>query len=141
MRPPFAPHGIPPSRTAVALAAALALAAIATPAPAQDGPPEGIVVWRGTDTMVASELGAIEVVTPAGETLGDVSDTILSHDGRLVALVVGVGGFLGLAEKEVAVRWEHLSVRAKAAEGEFEIVCELDRAALEAAPPYRATKE
>ena len=123
---------------AAALTGALALGPV--PAGAQ-GPPEGVLAWRDLDTMVASELGAIEVVTPAGETIGDVSDTILSHDGRIVALVIGVGGLLGLAEKPVAVRWEHLSVRPREQTGEFVIVCELDRAALERAPPFREREE
>ena len=125
---------------AVALALCTALAAGA--ARSQDAASEGILVTRdAAATMIASELGAIEVVTPDGETLGDVSDTILSHDGRLVALLIGVGGVLGLAEKEVAVRWEHLSVRPKADGDGFEIVCTLAREKVELAPAFRSPEE
>ena len=127
--------------TAGAVALALCTALAASVAQSQDAASEGILVTRDADTMIASELGAIEVVTPDGETLGDVSDTILSHDGRLVALLIGVGGVLGLAEKEVAVRWEHLSVRPKADGDGFEIVCTLAREKVELAPAFRPPEE
>ena len=122
------------------LATAALLAALAPGyASAQQAGTEGILSWRGADTMLASEIGAFEVVTPAGETLGDVSDTILSRDGRIVALIVGVGGFLGLAEKPVAIAYEHFTVRTLD-EGTLEFVCDLDRATLDAAPEYRASE-
>ena len=108
--------------------------------PAPTGPVDvevpGTLDARGADTMLASALGAIEVVGPDGETLGDVEDTVLGHDGRVVALLIGVGGFLGLGEKTVAVRYERLSVRPT--EEGFVFVSELDRAALEAAPAFAA---
>jgi len=108
---------------------------VAVPVVAQDLVPDGVIVMRAADTMLASDLGAIDVVTADGETLGDVTDTILSRDGRIVALVVGMGGVLGVAEKPVAIAWEHLKVRALP-DG-FEFVCDLDRSVLDAAPVHR----
>lgn len=122
-----------------ALAGGLLIVSIWTaraPVVAQGSASDGVIVQRAADTMLASALGAIEVVTPDGELLGDVTDTILSRDGRIVALVVGVGGFLGVAEKPVAIAWERLQVRALQEDG-FEFVCDLDRAVLDAAPVYR----
>ena len=116
-------------------AAPLLLALATATAAAQEGGPAATFAARGAGTLLASELGAIEVVTPAGEPLGDVDDAILSRDGRIVALVVGLGGVLGLAERPVAIRYAHFTVRA--AEDGFELVCDLDRAALERAPSYR----
>ena len=115
----------------------LALAALlASPhhAIAQDGPDESVVTQRGTSEMLASGLGAVSVIGPSGETIGDVEEAILSHDGRIVALVVGVGGFLGLAEKPVGVRYERFEVRET--DDGIEFVVDLDRAALEAAPRF-----
>ena len=89
--------------------------------------------------MVAGELGAIAVIGPDGQQIGDVEETILAHDGRVVGLVVGVGGFLGLAEKPVGILYDHLKVRP--IEKGFEFVTDLDRATLEAAPAYRKRKE
>lgn len=94
----------------------------------------GVLTVRGSDTMLASKLGAVAVVSADGESIGDVQDTILARDGRIEAAIVGVGGVLGVGERLVAVPWSRLSVRDT--EGGIEIVSELDRAALEAAPVF-----
>lgn len=111
----------------------------ASPAPAQNVPSDAFIEQRGERTMRAEGLGSILVVTKEGETVGDVEGTILTYDGKVAALVVGVGGFLGLAEKPVGVRYEHFDVRET--DGGFEFVIDLDRAELEAAPKYEKREE
>jgi putative membrane protein len=46
-----------------------------------------------------------------GETLGEVNNVILNEKGKVVAITVGVGGFLGLGEKDVGVPFEALKFR------------------------------
>jgi hypothetical protein len=36
-------------------------------------------------------------------TLGEIMDVLVDRDGKVTALIIGVGGFLGLGEKDVAV--------------------------------------
>src|SRR5262245_33631404 len=55
------------------------------------------------DEISASELMGATVVNTANEKLGDVNEAILTTDGKVAAVVVGVGGFLGIGEGEVAV--------------------------------------
>lgn len=43
------------------------------------------------------------VMTPAGETLGDIDDVVMSVDGETRYLLIGTGGFLGLGEEYVPV--------------------------------------
>lgn len=43
-------------------------------------------------------------------SIGDVNDLILEENGGIVAAVVGVGGFLGIGEKNVAVPMDKLTV-------------------------------
>ena len=96
----------------------------------------GVIVARGSETMLGSELGAIAVVGAGGEPIGDVEDTILGRDGEIVALLVGVGGWFGLGEKLVAVPWERLEVRDT--EEGYEIVSALGPDELRDAPAYSA---
>ncbi len=42
------------------------------------------------------------------ENIGDVNDIVLGTDGKIEAVVVGVGGFLGIGEKDVAVDFAQL---------------------------------
>ena len=52
-------------------------------------------------------LGTYDVVNEDNENLGDVDDTVLNMDEGVVQyVIVGVGGFLGIGEKHVAIPWE-----------------------------------
>ena len=39
------------------------------------------------------------------ENIGDVNDIVVAKDGKVEAVVVGVGGFLGIGEHNVAVEF------------------------------------
>jgi hypothetical protein len=43
---------------------------------------------------------------PEAENIGKITDIVISDDGRVEAIVVGVGGFLGIGQKEVALRYD-----------------------------------
>ena len=43
------------------------------------------------------------------ENIGDVNDIVIAKDGKVEAVVVGVGGFLGIGEHNVAVEFPKLS--------------------------------
>lgn len=58
--------------------------------------------------MMASDLIGTRVVSADNESIGDVNDVVLDHNGQIVAAVVGVGGFLGIGEKDVAVPFSAL---------------------------------
>jgi sporulation protein YlmC with PRC-barrel domain len=48
------------------------------------------------------------VYNAAGQSIGDLKDVLIGPDGKVQALIVGVGGFLGLGEKNVAVDYGYL---------------------------------
>jgi len=43
-----------------------------------------------------------------GESIGEINDLIIGDDGRVKAVIVGVGGFLGMGEKNVAIAYDDL---------------------------------
>ena len=45
--------------------------------------------------------------------IGDVKDLILEKGGKVNAAIVGVGGFLGAGEKDVAVPFDQLQLKEK----------------------------
>jgi sporulation protein YlmC with PRC-barrel domain len=53
--------------------------------------------------MTASDYIGKRVYDASGNDIGEVNDIILSTDGKLAATILGVGGFLGIGEKDVAV--------------------------------------
>ncbi|MBX3522757.1 MAG: PRC-barrel domain-containing protein [Xanthobacteraceae bacterium] len=59
--------------------------------------------WRG------SQLIGLDVYNSANENIGDINDVILGKDGKIELIVVGVGGWLGMGEHDVALRWDQVS--------------------------------
>jgi PRC-barrel domain len=84
-------------------------------------PPEEVQTWRQERLVAAqpvAELGGrirIENVLGADvrnfqdEDLGDIEDVVLDDQGDLSYVLVGRGGFFGLGEDLVPVRWQDLS--------------------------------
>jgi sporulation protein YlmC with PRC-barrel domain len=50
------------------------------------------------------------VYDPSDNKIGGVDDPLIDKEGRVTAVIIGVGGFLGMGEKDVAVPFS--SVRA-----------------------------
>jgi len=71
---------------------------------AQSGGMQGqFMTQMQPNQMMASKLIGTNVISANNESIGDVNDVILDRDGQVMAVVVGVGGFLGIGEKDVAV--------------------------------------
>ncbi|MEX2489560.1 MAG: PRC-barrel domain-containing protein [Pseudomonadales bacterium] len=89
--------------------------------------------------MHASTLIGAEVSTSDGEDLGSVDDLIIDEDGQVVAIVVGVGGFLGMAEKNVAIGWGRVTQSGTGEEQELRV--DLTREELRSAPEFEETED
>lgn len=44
-----------------------------------------------------------DVYDPSNHSIGKIDDVLVSESGQINALIIGVGGFLGVGEKDVAV--------------------------------------
>jgi sporulation protein YlmC with PRC-barrel domain len=53
------------------------------------------------------------VYDPADNKIGEIMDVLVDRDGKVTALVVGVGGFLGMGEKDVAVPFNSVGITTK----------------------------
>jgi sporulation protein YlmC with PRC-barrel domain len=55
------------------------------------------------DQFLASKFKGTDVIGSDDKKIGDVSDILFDKDGKIEAYVVGVGGFLGIGAKDVAL--------------------------------------
>jgi hypothetical protein len=55
------------------------------------------------DQFLASKFRGTDVIGADDKKIGDVSDILFDKDGKIEAYVVGVGGFLGIGSKDVAL--------------------------------------
>ena len=63
--------------------------------------PEGQA--KEVDMALVSNLWNASVYGPDNSRIGEMQDIIINSDGKIEGLVVGVGGFLGVGEKNVAL--------------------------------------
>src|SRR3954451_6408418 len=76
-----------------------------TAAPAQSGQfltQEKPGQWR------ASKLKGLDVYNNSNEKIGDIREVLLDQSGKAEAVVIGVGGFLGIGERDVAVPFSEI---------------------------------
>jgi hypothetical protein len=73
---------------------------------------EGLRVAEAT-AFSADSLMGVSVYSADNQNLGEVSDVILAKngaDGAIEAVILDVGGFLGIGEKPVAVSFDSLDI-------------------------------
>jgi len=89
------------------LAAAAALAALLTTsaAVAQSNTPASTQLLTNvpTQSVTVTDWYKRNVYDPSHQKIGEIKDVLVSADGKVSAVIIGVGGFLGIGEKDVAV--------------------------------------
>jgi sporulation protein YlmC with PRC-barrel domain len=97
------------------LAAGIAAATLlTTPAVAQTSAPtvpagQGqIMTQMPQDLMRGSKLMGIDVYGADNQKIGDIDEVLVDRQGKIQALVVGVGGFLGIGQKDVAIPYDQV---------------------------------
>ncbi len=69
------------------------------------------------------------------DDIGEINDLIVSRDGEVRAVILGVGGFLGMGERDVSVSMEEIQVLNSDGQERF-LVVSTNREELESAPEY-----
>lgn len=108
-------------------------AATDRPAPERKAPSVLPLPESGTTTdWRASQLIGTTMTNILGEQIGTVGDVVIDADGKVVAVMVSVGGFLGLGETSVAIGLRHLVI-AHTDVDRLEVKTSLSRTAIEQA--------
>lgn len=87
-----------------------------------------------TDHWLASDVYKASVYDPSKNKIGDIDDLVINKDGTISQAVIGVGGFLGVGEKDVAIPFTQLKVASN--NDETWLVLDESKDQLKAAPAY-----
>jgi sporulation protein YlmC with PRC-barrel domain len=71
--------------------------------------------------------------------IGTIDDVLLDKQGKVSALIVGVGGFLGVGEKDVAVPFE--AVKAEKKDNKWYLTLDETKDSLKAATGYKYDRD
>jgi len=66
------------------------------------------VTKNRADLWRASKLEGVNVYNQQDEHVGDISEVLVNKEGQVEAVVIGVGGFLGIGQRDVAVPFNAL---------------------------------
>ncbi|SHJ15559.1 PRC-barrel domain-containing protein [Aureimonas altamirensis] len=94
---------------------AMAQTTATTPAPASDNPVIVVLppVTQGAAPahFLIDDLDDEDVYGVDGAKIGEIEDFVVDTEGQIAAVVIEVGGFLGIGEKEVLVDWSALDIQ------------------------------
>jgi len=119
---------------ALTVASLLPLAATSVPA------------FAAADTMATIPSGKTiqdyykqSVYDPSNTKIGSIDDVVVNGSGQITAFIVGVGGFLGAGEKDVAVPFN--AVHAEMKNGAWYLTIDTTKDALQSAHGYTYDKD
>ena len=93
-----------------------------------------------TDDILASTIIGQSAVNSQDEGIGEVNDLVTDRSGKILAALIGVGGFLGIGEKDVAVRFEDLKL-SRDENNNTKVVISVSKESLASAPDYKTLDE
>src|SRR5262245_34617091 len=97
----------------VALATSTASAQAPQSAPRESGPPAQIQTSIPNNSATVTHWYKQNVYDPGDNKIGEIMDVLLDREGKATALIIGVGGFLGMGEKDVAVPFNAVQITSK----------------------------
>jgi sporulation protein YlmC with PRC-barrel domain len=85
----------------------------------------------------ASKLIGRNIQNAENETIGEIKSVYIGEDGKVDSVMVSVGGFLGIGDREVRIPWSDLNIRDK---GE-KVTVNMTKDQLKAKPEYKYSNE
>jgi sporulation protein YlmC with PRC-barrel domain len=80
-----------------------------------------------------------DVYDQSNTKIGQIMDVLVGQDGQVSALIVGVGGFLGAGEKDVAVSFN--TVKATMKDNKVYLTMNTTKDALKSAPGFKYDRD
>lgn len=86
-----------------------ALPAAASPSAQSDAPAARFIEGPEPGTIPASQMIGVPVIGMDHVGVGKIEDVLVDGGGQVRAVIIGVGGFLGLGEKSVALPFDQIA--------------------------------
>jgi hypothetical protein len=97
------------SASAAAVLVAVSLAAVGAP----NFPTARLQTSIPTNSYTIANWYKQNVYDPNDNKIGEIMDVLVDKSGKAASLIIGVGGFLGVGEKDVAVPFDSVHVTTK----------------------------
>ncbi len=122
-------------RNLIALSAGILLASSAAFAqPISTGRAE-LMTSVPSSSLTVTNWYKQNVYDPARNKIGEITDVLVAPNGQINAVIVGVGGFLGAGEKDVAVNFN--SIKQTKKDNKVYLTMDTTKDALKNAPGFK----
>ena len=101
--------------------------------------PQFLSKQERTDWLATNLIG-VSVNNASNENIGSITDLISDQSGKVIGVIVGAGGFLGIGEKDVAIRFEDLKL-SRDENDDVTALVNISQDTLAAAPDYETLSE
>jgi sporulation protein YlmC with PRC-barrel domain len=118
--------------------AAAVLAALSVPALADTN--AQMLRQMPADALTVTDWYKQDVYDPSNNKIGEIMDVLLDKSGKVTSLIIGVGGFLGAGEKDVAVPFDAVRVMTKNNK-KFTLVMNTTKDDLKGAPGFKYDRD
>jgi len=92
-----------------------------------------------TTSMTVTDWYKQDVYDQTNAKIGQIMDVLVGQNGQVEALIIGVGGFLGAGEKDVAVSFN--TVKATKKDNKIYLTMNTTKDALKAAPSFKYDRD
>lgn len=99
------------------------------------------VTQQATDQWLATKFKGTDVIGSNNEKIGDVNDILFDKSGKILAYVIGVGGFLGIGSKDVALAPTAFQMQAATDREEMKLKLAMTRDELKNAPEFKVATQ
>jgi sporulation protein YlmC with PRC-barrel domain len=93
---------------------------------------------QASDQWLATKFKGTDVIGSNNEKIGDLSDLLIDQNGKVVAYIIGVGGFLGIGQKDVALAPAAFQVQPASDREEIKLKLAMTKDELKNAPEFKA---
>ncbi|RVV96633.1 PRC-barrel domain containing protein [Mesobaculum littorinae] len=95
-----------------------------------------------TEDDVSADTEMADGAESEWDDIGEINDIVLSPDGNVESVVLGVGGFLGIGERDVAIAMDQITFVSDGPDSEdYFLVVNASREDIENAPAYEREME
>jgi sporulation protein YlmC with PRC-barrel domain len=91
-----------------------------------------------SDSLTVTDWYKQNVYDTNNNKIGEIMDVLVAPDGKVQSLIVGVGGFLGAGEKDVAVSFD--AVKKTEKNNSIYLTIDTTKGALKKAPGFKYDK-
>ena len=99
---------------------------------------EALMTTMPRDAVTVTDWYKQNVYDPSENKIGEIVDVLVNKNGQVSAVIISVGGFLGMDSKDVAAPFK--AIRATMKDNKWWLTMDTTKDALKSAPGYKYDK-